>query len=70
MFYMSFVDFKNYFSEATICYYHENYLYKSHSITSNWKHATFTQMKVISPGYYYITINQKNALQFARVDGY
>ena len=71
VFFMDFVDFKKYFSDMQICYYHDDYKYSSHLFEGNHKSDEFyVRIRIPTPGMYYISLNQTSKRMFPKSAGY
>lgn len=57
IFYMEFTDFYQFFTDVAICYFHDDYLYSSKTITIRQKNACYFKVVVQTSGLYYFTIN-------------
>ena len=69
-FYMSFDDFRKYFSDVQICRVHDDYKYSAHRFTVEANHASYIRFTIHEKGHYYITINQKSKRHFLESENY
>lgn len=63
IFFMDFEDFRKYFTDVQICYYHDKYKYSAKRF-SEQQDQVFLELKVEKEGVYYISTHQAPAGQF------
>ena len=70
IFFMDFNDFKKYFTDFQACYYYENYKYSCIKHRVAYNQPAYFEMKVTTPGDYYITVNQESKRKYPSESGY
>lgn len=70
MFFMTFTDFCQYYSDVQICYFHDNYKYSALRVESEVNEPIYLKFKLAIPGIYYLSINQKSKRKFPKTQGY
>ncbi|EAR84269.2 calpain family cysteine protease (macronuclear) [Tetrahymena thermophila SB210] len=66
IFFMSYDDFRKYFTDAQICYVHDDFEYASIRAQSAAKQAKFFKVKIPQRGRYFFAINQKSKRKYPK----
>lgn len=70
VFFLSFEEFRQYFCDIQVCYYHDNYKYCAKELTLAPGACLLLQIDVTQKGRYYFSVNQKNKRSFNSDSGY
>lgn len=70
VFFIGFDNFRRYYYDYQICYYHENYSYSAQKYNSSPSEPTVVSFKLSSAGAHYFTTNQINKRMFKKSDNY
>ena len=61
VFFMTFTDFCQHFSDFQVCYYHDDYKYSALKLEKVHKsHNVFLEFQITTPGKFYFSLNQIN----------
>lgn len=69
-FFMRYSDWMTYFSNFTVCHYHDNYVLSSKKFLSSPTIATALTISVTTPGDYYFLMSQINMRMFPKSENY
>lgn len=70
IFYMSWEEFQNYYSDCQICYYHDGYKYSAEKYKSKKNETVYLKFHIATPGKYYFSVNQRNRRFYPKNSGY
>lgn len=70
IFFISFNDFCQYYSDCQICYYHDDYKYSAMHLESDVNETIYLQFKLKLDGVYYLSVNQRSKRMFPKNNGY
>jgi calpain-15 len=70
IFYMTFNDFLQYYSDAQICKVHDDYHYTSIKVNTNHKNGNFFKLTIPKDGKYYITVNQQASRHHTKAEDF
>jgi len=70
IFFMSYEDMFEFFSDVEICKVHDNYAYNSIKSSYDHRQTPHFKLNVLQSGHYYITINQENERKYAAREKY
>lgn len=70
VFFITFNDFIQYFSDVQICYFYDDFKYSAIKIQARQGETVFVSFRISTPGIYYVSLNQKLARAFPRNSGY
>lgn len=70
IFYMSFTDFCQYYSDIQICYFHDNHKYSAIKVQNPKNQSCCLSFTLNSEGQFYFSINQKNCRFFKKDANY
>lgn len=70
IFFMGWKDFREYFSDVQICYFHDGFKYSAAKFESQRNEQVFLKVKIDSPGKYYFSVNQRNRRFYRKDAGY
>lgn len=69
-FFISFEDFKRFFDDFQICYYHDGYDYSAIKLKNNSNDIIFLKFTIKNAGKYYFSLNQHNKRRFSKSKRY
>lgn len=70
VFFMTYNDFVEYYSDCQICYYHDGYKYSAIQIESGFNESIGLSFQIKTEGVYYFSLNQKNRRFFPKSKKY
>ena len=70
IFFMTWDDFRKYYSDCQICYYHDGYKYSAEKYKSKRGETVYLKFRLNSPGKYYFSVNQRNRRFYSKDSGY